>query len=110
LAARYVRSGWDGVPMTKNAPAQLHTARGATPRRLPEMQTKPTRRLAGAEQRSTHDDELEARRTLSRVQRAVEDGDSDDVAVAAAAWRQAARLADRLQRQAREIADDLEHS
>jgi hypothetical protein len=109
LAARYVRSGWDDMPMTKNAPAQLHTARGATPRRLPEMQTKPTRRLAGAEQRSTHD-ELEARRTLSRVQRAVEDGDSDDVAVAAAAWRQAARLAGRLQRKAREIADDLEHS
>jgi hypothetical protein len=74
------------------------------------MQTKPTRRLAGAEQRATHYDELEARTIMSRVQLAVEDGDNADVAAAAAAWRQAARLAGRLQRQARQIADDLERA
>jgi hypothetical protein len=36
----------------KIAPAQLETARGTTPRRSPEMQTKPTHQRAGAEQRS----------------------------------------------------------
>jgi hypothetical protein len=40
------------------------------------MQIKPTRRLAVAELRTTHYDELEARGTVSRVQLAVEGGDA----------------------------------
>jgi hypothetical protein len=67
-------------------------------------------RPTSAQPRATHFDELEARTTMRRVQLAVEDGDSEDAAVAAAAWRQAARLAGRLQRQTREIADGLEHA
>lgn len=74
-----------------------------------EMQTRPTRRRAPREQRTTHYDELEARSTISRLQLAVEAGDQADAAAAAEGWRQAARLAGRLQRQARTIADELEH-
>jgi hypothetical protein len=46
---------------------------------------------------------------VSRLQRAVDDGEQADAAAAALGWRQAARLAGRLQRQARAIADELEH-
>jgi hypothetical protein len=74
------------------------------------MQTKPTRCRALTEQRATHYDELEAHSVMSRLQRAVDDGDQADAAAAALGWRQAARLAGRLQRQARAIADELEHS
>lgn len=73
---------------------------------MQDQRTRPT----SAEPRVTHFDELEARTIMRRVQLAVEDGDSGDVAAAAAAWRQAARLAGRLQRQARQIADELEHA
>jgi hypothetical protein len=73
---------------------------------MQDQRTRPT----SAEPRVTHFDELEACTTMRRVQLAVEDGDNADVAAAAAAWRQAARLAGRLQRQARQIADDLEHA
>jgi hypothetical protein len=52
-------------------------------------------------------DELEARSTMSRLQRAVDDGNEADLAAAAAGWRQAARLAGRLQRQAHAIADEF---
>lgn len=74
------------------------------------MQTQRTRHRASTEQRTTHYDELEARSTMSRLQRAVDDGEQADAAATALGWRQAARLAGRLQRQARAIADDLEHS
>jgi hypothetical protein len=74
------------------------------------MQAQRTRRRASSEQRITHYDELEARSTMSRLQRAVEDGDQVDAAAAALGWRQAGRLAGRLQRQARAIADELEHT
>jgi hypothetical protein len=74
------------------------------------MQTKRTRRPAPHEQRTTHYDELEAHSTMSRLQRAIDDGNEADLAAAAAGWRQAARLAGRLQRQAHAIADELEHA
>lgn len=74
------------------------------------MQTKRTRHRAVHELRTTHHDELEARGTMSRLQLAVDDGDQADAAAAATSWRQAARLAGRLQRQARTIADELEHA
>ena len=74
------------------------------------MQTKRTRQRAPDEQRATHYDELEARSTMSRLQLAVDEGDESSAAAAALGWRKAARLAGRLQRQARAIADELEHS
>ncbi len=74
------------------------------------MQTKRTRQRAADDQRVTHYEELEARGTIGRLQQAVEDGDEADAAAAGAAWRQVARLAGRLQRQARAIAEELEHS
>jgi hypothetical protein len=75
------------------------------------MQTQPRRRPhAACVLRTTHDNELEARSTMSRLRLAVEDGELADTHAAAAAWRQAARLAGRLQGQARLIADELEHA
>ena len=74
------------------------------------MHTQRTRRRIAQEQRLTHYDELEARSTMSRLQLAVDDGEHTDAAAVALGWRQAARLAGRLHRQARAIADEIEHS
>ena len=74
------------------------------------MRTQRTRRRIAQGQRLTHYDELEARSTMSRLQLAVDDDEHTDAAAAALGWRQAARLAGRLHRQARAIADELEHS
>lgn len=76
----------------------------------PDATSATSRRRLSAEPRVTQFDELEARRNLRRLELTVEDADDADVAAAAANWRQAARLAGRLQRQARAIADELEHS